>query len=161
MSQPYDRVSADLAVALRNVRPVSVASQPDKDARRALIGAMGQHDFVTFAECRRSSLSARHIRLPRWFGIGCRRGAYNRNLGLLRTLAFSSLLLAASDSLATRAASLWGASRSSSRLASSVAASAAVARALTTATSLKEGPYEERIRSKRYFGSCHWARISS
>ena len=50
MGQPYHRVAADVAIALRDVRPVDVLFQPEKNAQSALVCALGQHDFVTFAE---------------------------------------------------------------------------------------------------------------
>src|SRR5439155_16919688 len=64
MSQPYQRVTADLAITLPNVRPVDVLFQPEKNAQRAWVGALGEHDFVTFAECTASMSSAHHIRIP-------------------------------------------------------------------------------------------------
>jgi hypothetical protein len=69
MSQPYHRVAADLTAEFRNVRPVDVPSQPAKNAQSALVRAMGQHDFVAFAECRTSRSGAHHVRVPPSFGI--------------------------------------------------------------------------------------------
>jgi hypothetical protein len=69
MGQPNDRVAADGAIALRDVCPVHVLPQPEKNAQRALVCAIGQHDFVTFAKCRTSRSSARHVRAPPSFGV--------------------------------------------------------------------------------------------
>jgi hypothetical protein len=43
-------VAADAAIALRDIRPVDVLSQMKKDAKGALVGAFGQHHFVTLTE---------------------------------------------------------------------------------------------------------------
>src|SRR5260370_34693251 len=110
MSQPYHRVAADVAIALVNVRPGDVLFQPDKNAQRARVGALGQHDFVTFAECRTSRSGAHHVRVPLLFSISFAAPGYGRKFSLFTSLAFSNLVFAASSSLAIRAASLCGAS---------------------------------------------------
>ena len=63
MGEPRHRVAADAAVALRDVRPVDVLSQPEKNTRSALVCAFGQHDFVSLAECRNSRMWAYHVRV--------------------------------------------------------------------------------------------------
>jgi hypothetical protein len=50
MFQPCDRVAADAAIPLCDVGPVGVCAQPEKNTRGALVCALGQHDFVAFAE---------------------------------------------------------------------------------------------------------------
>src|SRR5712692_11876060 len=103
-------MAADVAIALPDVRPVDVLFQPEKNAQRARVGALGQHDFVTFAECRTSRSGAHHVRVPLLFSISFTAPGYGRNFGLFTSLAFSNLVFAACSSLATRTASLCGAS---------------------------------------------------
>src|SRR5260370_12015609 len=117
MSEPGHRVAADGAIAFRDVRPLDVLAQPEKNARGALVCTIGQHDFVTFLECRTSRFSAHHVCLPPSFSIS----SYGRNCCLFTTLAFSSLARSVSFSRAVRSISLCGASFSSSRAASAIA----------------------------------------
>src|SRR5947209_9769027 len=110
MGQPYHRAAAYSAVALPDVRPVGVLLHVEKNAQSTLIRALGQHDFVTFAERRTSRLCAHHVRVPPLLSISGGAPGYCRNFGLFTSRAFSSLVFAASSSLAMRAASLCGAS---------------------------------------------------
>jgi hypothetical protein len=59
MREPFDRVTPDAAIALRDVRPFDVRSEVEKNTLGTLVGASRQHDFVAFAEC---WIRARHIR---------------------------------------------------------------------------------------------------
>src|ERR1017187_79313 len=68
MGEPCHRMAADAAIALGDIRPVDVLFQPEKDTRSALVCALGQHDLVTFAECRTNRSGAQHVRLPPSFG---------------------------------------------------------------------------------------------
>jgi hypothetical protein len=110
MGEPCQGMTADAAIALRNVRPVGVLSQPEKNTRGALVWAMGQHDFVTFAEYRTSRSSAHMFVYLLLFNISFAAPGYGRKFSLFTSLAFSNLVFAASSSLAIRAASLCGAS---------------------------------------------------
>src|SRR5579871_4124188 len=109
MRKPSHRVAADGSITFGNVRPVSIVSETDKNAQRALVGALGQHDFITLVECRAGRSTTDHVRFSfiRQANHGLR---YWRNLGLFRSLAFSSLVCSAWASSALRAASLCGAS---------------------------------------------------
>jgi hypothetical protein len=62
MVQPSHRVATDDAIALRNVRPVDIFSEPDKNAQSALVCAIGQDDFVAFPEYSSNPFLARHVR---------------------------------------------------------------------------------------------------
>lgn len=48
--QPSHRVAADAAIAFREVRPVGIFPEPEKNTRCALVCAFSQHDFVAWAE---------------------------------------------------------------------------------------------------------------
>src|ERR1017187_5744162 len=63
VGEPCHRVAADGAIALRDVRPVDVVPQTEKNSQGALVGAIGQYDFIAFVEYRRRGLIAHHIRL--------------------------------------------------------------------------------------------------
>src|SRR5579871_2682619 len=105
MSQPHHRVAADGTIALSDVRPTGVLFEAEKYAQRALIRALGQHDFVTFVECRISRSSAYQDCGPPSFSIFLAALGHGRKFGLFSSLAFSNLVFAASASLARRAAS--------------------------------------------------------
>src|SRR5689334_3255211 len=63
-AQPFHRVTADATVALRNVGPFNVASEPDKDTQRPLIRAGNQLDLVAFPKCHRHYFRLIHMRFP-------------------------------------------------------------------------------------------------
>ena len=50
MGEPCYRVTPNVAIALRDVRPVNVTSQPEKNTKGALVCARGQYHFLTLAE---------------------------------------------------------------------------------------------------------------
>src|SRR5512143_2890082 len=78
MAQPRHRMAANATIALRDVRPVAVFLETDKDTQRALISALGQHHLVAFAECSTNSRSiAHHVRtLLRPRGLPRPRGSW-------------------------------------------------------------------------------------
>jgi hypothetical protein len=64
MGQPYYGVATDHTISLPNICPVGVLSQVEKNAQRAPICAIGQHDLFTFTECGVNRHSAHHFRVP-------------------------------------------------------------------------------------------------
>src|ERR1019366_570367 len=66
MSQPYQRMTANLPIALANVRPVSVFLEPKKNAQGARVSTTGQHDFITFLKCGMRHTDIRHVRVLPW-----------------------------------------------------------------------------------------------
>ncbi len=52
MGEPYHRMAADATLMLKDIRPPHVLSQPEKDAKRALVCALREHDLVTIVEYR-------------------------------------------------------------------------------------------------------------
>src|SRR5689334_12537190 len=50
MGQPCHGVAASGGIALRDIGPVDVLSEPNKYTGGSLVGALGQHDLVAFAE---------------------------------------------------------------------------------------------------------------
>jgi hypothetical protein len=105
MGQPPHRVTAHITSRLRNVCPVSILFQPEEYAQGALIATLGQHDFVAFVECCISRSGTHDIRVSPLFGISFAPLGYGRNLGLFRSLIFSSLAISVSFASAIRAAS--------------------------------------------------------
>jgi hypothetical protein len=67
MGEPGYRMAADAAIALGDVRPGGVLSQPEKDTLGTLVCASGQHNFVTFTERRNGRYGAQHVRVPPLF----------------------------------------------------------------------------------------------
>src|ERR1044071_132696 len=96
MAQPSHRVAADGAIALRNVRPVDVFSEPHKNAQSTLVCAVGQHDLISFVEYSANRFLADHVsnilRFAR-FPIAPRLWS---TFGLFTSLVFSSLARSAS-----------------------------------------------------------------
>src|ERR1035437_10405823 len=93
MAQPRHRVAADIAIALRNIRPVGVLSQPEENTQGTLVRAFSQHHFVAFAECRTSRSSARHVSCISFFRHSLPRPrCYGRNFGLFRSEEHTSEL---------------------------------------------------------------------
>jgi hypothetical protein len=77
MGKPFHRMAADTAVTLRDVRPLGIFFQPEKDTKGPLVGAFGQYDFVTFAECGDGRFCARHFREPPSFSVLLAKGLPN------------------------------------------------------------------------------------
>jgi hypothetical protein len=50
VGKPFHRMTPDVAIELGNICPSNVSSQPEKDARSALIWATGQDDFLAHPE---------------------------------------------------------------------------------------------------------------
>jgi hypothetical protein len=59
MGEPFHRVTPDAAIALRDIRPLDILSEVQKNALGTLVGARGQHNFVAFVEC---WICVRHVR---------------------------------------------------------------------------------------------------
>jgi hypothetical protein len=51
MGEPFHRMAADAAIAFRDVRPLDILSEVEKNALGTLVGASRQHDFVACAKC--------------------------------------------------------------------------------------------------------------
>src|SRR5690242_13295224 len=128
MGQPCHGVAASGGIALRDIGPVDVLSEPNKYTGGSLVGALGQHDLVAFAEYSCSNFITHLLATSSSFCPGQDSApsghGYGLNFGRFTSLARSSLAFAASPSSVSRAASLCGASWSSSRVASRMAASA-------------------------------------
>src|SRR4051794_23980549 len=88
MRQPFHGMAADLAVALRDIGPLGVLLQMEKDAQGAWVGSEGQHDFVTFAERLIVRSPAHRHRLPLYSAVPVidRRVKHGRGVGCLRGL---------------------------------------------------------------------------
>ena len=152
MVQPRHRVAADAAIALRDVRPVDVLFETDKHTQGSLVCAPAS---TTSSPSRKTVPTGLLLIM---FVTSFSRQAppgYGRNFGLFTSRDFSSLARSVSFSSAIRAASLCGASWSSSRFASVMAAWTGARSSFSAPTNRKVGPYEERIRSKQYCESCH------
>src|SRR5689334_11020013 len=104
MSEPDHRVAAGGAIAFPDVRPVGVLFEVEKNAQSALIGALRQHDFVTFPECRISRFDA-HLGVPPSLSVLWKSLDHGRNPGLFTSRALSCLVFATPASVARRAAS--------------------------------------------------------
>ena len=63
MSEPCHRVPADPTVVFGDVRPFDIRSQPEKDTHSALVGALGENDFIAFMEGDSNGFSAHHVYL--------------------------------------------------------------------------------------------------
>src|SRR6476469_9084326 len=62
MVQPSHRVAADVAIALRDVSPVDVRLETDKNTHDSLVCAAAQHDLVTFPEDSTNRFMEHHVR---------------------------------------------------------------------------------------------------
>src|SRR5687768_16002546 len=60
MGEPHHRVAANASIALRDIGPPVVLSQPEKYTLRALVWPPGQHDFITFVKFSTFRFNAHH-----------------------------------------------------------------------------------------------------
>src|SRR5271169_3172785 len=63
MGQPDNRVAADSSIALRDVGPVDVLPQSEKNTGSALVCTLSQHDLVPFAESSTDRFVGNHFRV--------------------------------------------------------------------------------------------------
>src|SRR5690348_12884303 len=110
-------MASDRAVAFRYVCPSDVVSESDKDTQGALIRAFDKYDLIALVKHRADRFHVNHFVYLSLHG----RARYGRNVALLTRRAFSRMAALAPCSAAARAASRWGASRSSRRFASTLA----------------------------------------